>query len=250
MDLTGEPDGPPQKPGVAYADLFTGLYGTVAVLAALRLRDAHRARAVDRPQPLRHPARGAGQPGRQLPDRRRWCRGGWATPIPTSCPTRSSRPPTARSSSPAATTASSRGSAEASGSTCTATRASARNRDRLAHRAELVAALAARARRDCRGPRCWRRWTAGGVPAGPINTVAEAFAEPQALARGMVQETGGSRSPRSPIRFSDADSARRPAAAPARRARRRDPRRPRGGRRLAGAVIGRDAPPGGIRSWL
>ena len=39
MDLTGEPDGPPQKPGVAYADLFTGLYGTVAVLAALRLRD-------------------------------------------------------------------------------------------------------------------------------------------------------------------------------------------------------------------
>ena len=40
MDLTGEPDGPPEKPGVAYADLFTGLYGTVAVLAALRLRDA------------------------------------------------------------------------------------------------------------------------------------------------------------------------------------------------------------------
>ena len=39
MDLTGEPDGPPQKPGVAYADLFTGLYGTVAVLAALRLRE-------------------------------------------------------------------------------------------------------------------------------------------------------------------------------------------------------------------
>ena len=39
MDLTGDPDGPPQKPGVAYADLFTGLYGTVGVLAALRLRD-------------------------------------------------------------------------------------------------------------------------------------------------------------------------------------------------------------------
>ena len=38
MDLTGEPDGAPQKPGVAYADLFTGLYGTIAVLAALQLR--------------------------------------------------------------------------------------------------------------------------------------------------------------------------------------------------------------------
>ena len=48
---------------------------------------------------------------------------------------------------------------------------------------------------------------AGGVPAGPINTVAEAFAEPQAVARGMVQEIGGSRSPRSPMRFSDAEIA-------------------------------------------
>ena len=38
MDLTGDPDGPPQKPGVAYADLFTGMYGTVAVLAALHMR--------------------------------------------------------------------------------------------------------------------------------------------------------------------------------------------------------------------
>lgn len=39
MSLTGEPDGPPQKSGVAYADLFTGLYATVAILAALRERD-------------------------------------------------------------------------------------------------------------------------------------------------------------------------------------------------------------------
>jgi crotonobetainyl-CoA:carnitine CoA-transferase CaiB-like acyl-CoA transferase len=39
MSLTGEPDGPPQKSGVAYADMFTGLYATVAILAALRERD-------------------------------------------------------------------------------------------------------------------------------------------------------------------------------------------------------------------
>ncbi|HEY0414554.1 MAG TPA: CaiB/BaiF CoA-transferase family protein [Allosphingosinicella sp.] len=39
MSLTGEPDGAPQKSGIAYADLFTGLYATVAVLAALRERD-------------------------------------------------------------------------------------------------------------------------------------------------------------------------------------------------------------------
>jgi crotonobetainyl-CoA:carnitine CoA-transferase CaiB-like acyl-CoA transferase len=35
MDLTGEPDGSPMKPGVAYADLFTGLYSVVAIQSAL-----------------------------------------------------------------------------------------------------------------------------------------------------------------------------------------------------------------------
>jgi crotonobetainyl-CoA:carnitine CoA-transferase CaiB-like acyl-CoA transferase len=39
MSLTGEPDGEPQKAGIAYADIFTGLYSTVAILAALRDRD-------------------------------------------------------------------------------------------------------------------------------------------------------------------------------------------------------------------
>ncbi|MFS8038604.1 CaiB/BaiF CoA transferase family protein [Xanthobacter sp. AM11] len=39
MDLTGTPDGEPQKVGVAFADIFTGLYATVGILAALRRRD-------------------------------------------------------------------------------------------------------------------------------------------------------------------------------------------------------------------
>ena len=39
MSLTGEPDGAPQKAGIAYADVFTGMYSTVAILAALRRRD-------------------------------------------------------------------------------------------------------------------------------------------------------------------------------------------------------------------
>lgn len=39
MSLTGEPDGAPQKAGIAYADVFTGMYSAVAILAALRRRD-------------------------------------------------------------------------------------------------------------------------------------------------------------------------------------------------------------------
>ena len=35
MDLTGDPFGPPMKPGVAYADLFTSLYCVVAIQSAL-----------------------------------------------------------------------------------------------------------------------------------------------------------------------------------------------------------------------
>lgn len=40
MSMTGEPDGAPQKSGIAYADIFTGVYSAVAILAALRERDA------------------------------------------------------------------------------------------------------------------------------------------------------------------------------------------------------------------
>ena len=39
MDLTGEKNGEPQKIGVAFADIFTGLYGVIGIMAALRQRD-------------------------------------------------------------------------------------------------------------------------------------------------------------------------------------------------------------------
>ncbi|KKN91944.1 hypothetical protein LCGC14_0212250 [marine sediment metagenome] len=39
MSLTGAPDGEPQKIGVAFADIFTGLYGTIAIQAALADRE-------------------------------------------------------------------------------------------------------------------------------------------------------------------------------------------------------------------
>ena len=39
MSITGEPDGSPQKAGVAISDLFTGLYGVIAIEAALITRE-------------------------------------------------------------------------------------------------------------------------------------------------------------------------------------------------------------------
>lgn len=39
MDLTGDPQGQPQKIGVAFADIMTGLYATIAIQAALAERE-------------------------------------------------------------------------------------------------------------------------------------------------------------------------------------------------------------------
>ncbi len=38
MSITGEPEGPPQKVGVAVTDIVTGLYGTIGILAAVEQR--------------------------------------------------------------------------------------------------------------------------------------------------------------------------------------------------------------------
>ncbi len=39
MDITGDPDGAPQKLGVALADIITGIYGVVAIQSALAQRE-------------------------------------------------------------------------------------------------------------------------------------------------------------------------------------------------------------------
>ncbi len=39
MDLTGEPDREPQKIGVAFADIFTGLYSVIGIQSALIMRE-------------------------------------------------------------------------------------------------------------------------------------------------------------------------------------------------------------------
>jgi crotonobetainyl-CoA:carnitine CoA-transferase CaiB-like acyl-CoA transferase len=78
------------------------------------------------------------------------------------------------------------------------------NADRLAHRDALIALLMpltrSRTKADllaaCEG---------AGVPAGPINDMAEVFADPQVIARGLRIDPEGVPGVRTPILFSGAD---------------------------------------------
>ena len=71
MSITGErddkPGGGPQKVGVAIADLMTGMYSSVAILAALHERNDERARPAHRHGAARHAGRVARQPEHELP---------------------------------------------------------------------------------------------------------------------------------------------------------------------------------------
>ena len=202
MDLTGEPDGPPQKPGVAYADLFTGLYGTIAVLAALRLRERTGAgQWIDLGLFDVQLAVLANQAANTLI--------GGVTPrrMGNAHPNIVPYQVFEAADGPLVIACGNDGQfarlSEALGLALHRDPRFRSNRDRVAHRETVVGALAARLAAMPRAD-VLAAMAEGGVPAGPINSVAEAFAEPQAVARGAVQELAGSRAPRSPMRLSAA----------------------------------------------
>jgi crotonobetainyl-CoA:carnitine CoA-transferase CaiB-like acyl-CoA transferase len=78
------------------------------------------------------------------------------------------------------------------------------NAGRVADRAALSPAIAALTRAWQRDS-LLARLAELGIPAGPINAVAEALADPQIVARGMVLEDRPRRGLRTPIRFSEAE---------------------------------------------
>jgi crotonobetainyl-CoA:carnitine CoA-transferase CaiB-like acyl-CoA transferase len=85
------------------------------------------------------------------------------------------------------------------------------NADRIRNRAALTAAMTTATLR-------WKRadllaaCEAQGVPAGPINDLADVFADPQVIARRMRLDIDGIPGVRSPFTFSAADLAlERPA---------------------------------------
>ena len=206
MDLTGEPAGAPQKIGVAFADIMTGLYAVIAIQSALLMRErTGRGQWIDlalldtMTGVLANQAMNWFASG-QVPTRvgnahlnvcpyavfpcadgwfilavgndgqyRRFCA---AVGLPPDDPRY------------------------------------ATNALRLEHREPLFAAIEAATRAFSQAD-LLARLEAAGVPAGPINTVAQAFADPQVIARDMridAARPDGSTVPgvRTPIRFSEA----------------------------------------------
>ncbi|KRA82739.1 CaiB/BaiF CoA transferase family protein [Altererythrobacter sp. Root672] len=202
MDLTGDPQGAPQKIGVAYADILTGLYAVIAIQAALHQRESTgRGQQIDMAlmdvmtgtlanQAMNYLVSGAvpKRLGNAHPNISPYeafpVADGWII--------------------------------IAVGNDGQFRRLSdlldlpereqwATNAGRVRDRHALSQAISAQTR-DWERDALLADLEEQGIPAGPINTVAEALADPQIAARGMVLDLGeGLKGLRTPIRFSDAE---------------------------------------------
>ena len=198
MSLTGEPDGAPQKDGVAYADIFTGVYSAVAILAALRRREvtgegAHIDMAlldtqvgVLANQALNWMANPAKVPHRMG--------NGHANLVPYQAfETRDGALIVAVGND-----SQFRKLCEVLGLALADDPRFATNPARVTNRAALIPLLDAAIRSWAKAD-LYEALEAAGVPAGPINAVDEVFADPQVLARGMKIEREGLPGLASPI---------------------------------------------------
>ncbi|MEH3086902.1 MAG: CaiB/BaiF CoA-transferase family protein [Xylophilus ampelinus] len=209
MSLTGERGGGPVKPGLPVADLTSGLWVAIAILSALAGREKTGAGShVDF-------SMFDGQVGLLSLAAARWFALG-------EVPARLGTEHPGRIPSAAFVCADGRwvqitGSDQHWAPLCNllgleawaADPALARNADRLARRAEVMAGLQAAIGRLDRDELC-RRCDAVGVPAGPILQVDEVMADPHVAARGMVvefphPELGSFRGMRVPLRFDGLD---------------------------------------------
>jgi len=206
MSVTGDPEGQPQKVGVAVTDIFTGVYSATAILAALVQRGVTgRGQHIDMAlldvatsimanQAMNYLVSGKvpGLMGNAHPNLAPYavfdCTDGWII-LATGNDAQYQRlcvilglDDMARA--PQFLT----------------------NADRIANREEMTARIT----------QATLRWSKAdllqacedqGVPAGPINDLAEVFDDPQVQARGMKIAPGGLPGIRSPMTFSDADLA-------------------------------------------
>ncbi len=206
MSVTGAPEGQPQKVGVAVTDVFTGVYSATAILAALvqrgrtgegqqidmALMDV--ATTIMANQAMNYLTSGTppGLMGNAHPNLAPYavfdCADGWII-LATGNDAQYRR------------LCGILGLGEMAEAPEFLT-----NADRIANRVALTARLTAATLR-------WQKadllaaCEAEGVPAGPINDLAEVFADPQTRARAMQIAPGGIPGVRAPMRFSGAELA-------------------------------------------
>ncbi len=206
MSITGEPDREPQKVGVAVTDILTGVYATTAILAALRQRDATGrgqridmalldvAVAITANQAMNFLASGV------APQR-------MGNAHPNIVPYQVFRCSDGHAIVAVGNDGQFRRFCLLLNSPELATDPRyATNPARLAHRDELIAALGDLTVRLSRAS-LLAACEAHGVPAGPINDLADVFKDPQVLARGLRIEPAGVPGVRSPISLSDSSLA-------------------------------------------
>ncbi|OZA07934.1 MAG: CoA transferase, partial [Rhodobacterales bacterium 17-64-5] len=206
MSVTGPKGGQPQKVGVAVTDVFTGVYAATAILAALVQRGRTGAgqhidmalldvaTGIMANQSMNYLASGKvpGLMGNAHPNLSPYavfpCKDGWLI-LATGNDGQFQRLCLVLGLEAIATAPEYLTNAD-------------RVTNRVALTEKIAASTATWAKTDllaaCEG---------AGVPAGPINDMAEVFADPQVIARGMQIAPEGLPGVRSPMRFSGADLA-------------------------------------------
>ena len=186
MSVTGEPGREPQKVGVAIADITTGLYCTIAILAALRDAAATgRGQRVHTSLLESQVAWLANQASNYLVGGIEPTRMGNAHPniVPYQVFEASDRPFVLAVANEAHWA---RFCAAMDLNELERDARFATNAARVANREELIPILAERFRTDTRD--AWiAKLTAAEVPCSPINSIAEVFADPQVKAIGLVE---------------------------------------------------------------
>jgi crotonobetainyl-CoA:carnitine CoA-transferase CaiB-like acyl-CoA transferase len=206
MDLTGAPDGEPQKIGVAFADIFTGLYSVVAIQAALIERQrTGLGQHIDMAlfdcmtgvlanQAMNFLASGVSprRMGNAHPN---------IAPYQTFAVADGHLIIACGNDSQFGRLAAVLGLADLAGDSRFATNAA-----RVGNRLELSRVMEEKTltfRRDDLLALLEKE----GVPAGPINSVADVFSDPQFIHRGMKIDPEGAPGIRTPIRFSRSELA-------------------------------------------
>ncbi len=186
MGITGEEDGPPVKVGVAIADICAGMYAAFGVLAALRVRE--------------RTGHGQQVDAALLDGQVSWLTynagiyfatgsspGRLGSAHPTIVPYQAFRTTDGYINVAVGSEAIWRRFCEVVDPALGEDARYATNRDRVAHRAQLIDRL-----QRIFATRPTGAWTeildAAGVPTGPILSVAEVFAHPQVRHRQMVAE--------------------------------------------------------------